>query len=648
MQRRTSTHNSMCGILGSVSSNAESVGSSNAVFASALDLIAHRGPDDAGTWWSQDRRVALGHRRLSIIDLSSAGHQPMTNEDGTIQIVYNGEVYNFEEIRTDLIARGHVFRSHTDTEVIVHGYEEYGPDIVRRLRGMFAFALYDVSRRRTVIARDRVGIKPLYYVNAGGALSFASEIKSLLRLADVPRELDVDSLREYLALGKVMTPNTMFRTIKKLPAGHYMIVGDDGSQTITSYWTPYEQSIDAPADAGEAYYVERLRLLLEESVQLRMVSDVPVGVFLSGGVDSTANLAMMTRASSEPVRTFTCGFRGEQAYDERDVARRAAEHYGSHHSEIEITREDIVKHLPELTWYLDEPVSDPTVIPIYFLSKFARREGAVVILNGDGSDEMLCGYTKYLNYLRVHPYWSVVNRLPVGVRRAAHHIGQRFGVNGVPGELLARAASGDELYVGGTTALKSVRGFRDVVSGGARSVYASVRAERARFDAMRAGDDYAEWLSYWGLRSELEPVFLYRADRMGMANSIEIRLPFLDHKLVELAMQMPQELKYRNGTAKYILKKALEPIVPHEFLYRRKQGFCVPIREWAGSMMIETIRGTLPEIAAHLGDSGRWMLDLVDDSLAGDGDAGTGGVAWELYTLCTWYRKWFGVDAVRG
>ena len=638
----------MCGILGSLSTNNEPVRSSDAVFVSALDLIAHRGPDDSGVWWSADRRVALGHRRLSIIDLSVAGHQPMSNEDGTVWIVYNGEIYNFEEIRRDLVERGHTFRSHTDTEVIVHGYEEYGPDIVRRLRGMFAFALYDTTRRRMMLARDRVGIKPLYFVSVAGMVSFASEIKSLLRLADVPRQLDTDSLREYLAIGKVMTPNTMFRGIRKLAAGHYMLIGERGEESTTSYWTPYTDGIDVPEDADEAYHAEKLLSMLEESVRLRMLSDVPVGVFLSGGVDSTANLALMSAISSEPVRTFTCGFKGEQAYDERAVARRAATQYGARHHEIEITREDLVEWLPELAWYLDEPVSDPTVIPIYFLSKLAREQGAVVILNGDGSDEILCGYTKYLKYLRVHPYWEGLTRLPSGLLRTAQRVGERLGLNGVPGELLARAASGGELYVGGTSALKSVRGFRDVVSSGRGDAHAGAREARARFEQLRSGDDYAEWLSYWGLRSEVEPVFLYRADRMGMANSVEIRVPFLDHKLVEYAMQMPQDLKYRNGTPKYILKKALEPIVPHEFLYRRKQGFCVPVREWAGAMMHQTIRETLPEIAAHLGESGTRLFASLDDVLSKDTDIESGGVTWELYTLAIWYRKWFGVDADRG
>jgi asparagine synthase (glutamine-hydrolysing) len=631
----------MCGILGAVSVDRRALRFDEGAFSRALDTLAHRGPDDSGVWRSDDRRVALGHRRLSIIDLSPAGHQPMSNEDGSVWITFNGEIYNFAELREDLIARGHLFRSHSDTETIIHGYEEYGAAIVERLRGMFAFAIYDLPRGRILLARDRVGIKPLYYTTAGGVLSFASEVKALLALPEVPKRLDAEALREYLAFGKVMAPATMFEGIRKLHAGHTMLVDADGTVTTRAYWSPYDAAIDAPVDAGEEYYRAKLLELLEESVRLRMVSDVPVGVFLSGGVDSTANLAIMSRLAGGGVSTFTAGFKGQEAYDERAIARRAAEHYHADHHEIEITREDLARHLPELAWYLDEPVSDPTVIPIYFLSQLARRKGAVVILNGDGSDEILCGYSKYLKYLRVHRYWQAVRNVPAPILRVAHRVGSRFGLDGVPGELLARAAGGHELYVGGTSALKSVRGFRDVVDGGARSVYAGVSDERARFDSMRSSDDYAEWLSYWGMRSEVEPVFLYRADRMGMASSVEIRVPFLDHRLVEFAMQMPQHLKYRDGTAKYLLKKALEPIVPHEFLYRRKQGFCVPVREWAGPMMIDEIRETLPSIAAHLGESGRAMLGGVEEVLAAEGDLESGGVTWELYSLVTWYRRWF-------
>lgn len=632
----------MCGILGAITTDSQALDVDERLFSSALDTIAHRGPDDSGVWWSERRDVVLGHRRLSIIDLSAAGHQPMANEDGTIWIVYNGEAYNFAELRDELASHGHVFRSATDTETIIHGYEQWGLGVIDRLRGMFAFALYDTRNRRLILARDRVGIKPLYFASTSRGLVFGSEIKALLRLPGVARELDAESLREYLAFGKVRGPRTMFADIEKLGAGFHMIVDADGARTTTRYWTPYDRTIEFPENSGEAYYTGELMRLLEQSVKLRMVSDVPVGVFLSGGVDSTANLALMSRMAGRGVHTFTCGFAGQEKYDERDVARRAAAHYGAHHDEIEITSRDLTTTLPELAWYLDEPVNDPTVIPIYFLSKLARERNAIVVLNGDGADEIFCGYSKYLKYLRLQPYWKMLGSLPAPMRRLARSAGERMHVNGVAGELLERSVRGAQMYVGATSSLKDVAGFRAAVDGGARDIYAGVNEEFARFSRMRTSGDYAEWLSYWGMRSEVEHVFLYRADRMGMANSIEIRVPFLDHHLVEFAMQMPQELKYRNGVGKYILKKALEGTVPDEFLYRRKQGFCVPIREWAGGMMNDEIRSVFPRIAEHLGEHGRGLLAALEPALArGDDEDLSGGVSWELFSLATWYRRWF-------
>jgi asparagine synthase (glutamine-hydrolysing) len=402
----------MCGILGIANLRSSSPVIEEGRARRALDLLAHRGPDDEGMWWSANRNVLLAHRRLSIIDLSSAGHQPMGNEDGTVQIVYNGEVYNFGELRAELEARGHGFRSRTDTEVIVHGYEEYGPQIVERLRGMFALVIYDARRNELLVARDRVGIKPLYYTWVGDALAVASEIKPLLEIPGVERVLNPAALREYLAFGKVYAPNTMFAGIQKFPAAHYAIVSPSGGMRLERYWSPYISRLDLPGDAGEGYYTGRLLAMLEESVRLRMVSDVPVGVFLSGGVDSTANVALMSRAGAGRVHTFTAGFKGQDAFDERAVARAAARHYNTEHDEIEIDEHDLLDELPRLAYYLDEPVADATVIPIFFLSKLAREKGAVVILNGDGGDELFCGYRKYMQYLRLAPYWNALTRSP--------------------------------------------------------------------------------------------------------------------------------------------------------------------------------------------------------------------------------------------
>jgi len=604
----------------------------------ARDLMIHRGPDDAGLWISPDQICALGHRRLSIIDLSPAGHQPMCNEDETIWLVYNGEIYNFPELCAELQARGHRFRSHTDTEVIIHGYEEHGVHILSHLRGMFAFALYDCRRQQLLLARDRVGIKPLYYTTCGDQFLFASEIKSLLAMPGVEKQLDPYALREYLAFGKVYTPNTMFRGILKLPAAHYMLICRSGETVLQRYWSPYERQILLPAEADENQYRQTLLELLQESVRLRMRSDVPVGVFLSGGVDSTANVALMLRVSGSHVHTFTAGFQGQEAYDERSHARAAARHFKTEHHEIEITPRHLVEVLPELAFYLDEPVADATVIPIYFVSQLARRNGAIVILNGDGSDELFCGYNKYLQYLRLQPYWRAFNGLPRFLKTAAAQVSQRIGVNGAAGDMLMRASREIELYVGATGALKGTAAFEEILNGRAE-LYRAVAEGRQQFESERRSRDYCEWLSYWGLRSEVEHVFLYRADRLGMANSIEIRVPFLDHHLVEFALQMPQSLKYKNGEKKYLLKQALSGLVPEEFLYRKKQGFCVPLREWAGSMMHDKILAVLPRLQSDWGVLPPGFWEALAARLRKSEDQGF--LSWNLYTLATWYERWF-------
>ncbi|MDL1875441.1 asparagine synthase (glutamine-hydrolyzing), partial [Cytophagia bacterium CHB2] len=354
----------MCGIVGIYDSRRATTGM-QAQLERARDLLQHRGPDDRGLWVDPQDACVLGHRRLSIIDLSSAGHQPMCNEDETIWLVYNGEVYNFPELCAELQALGHRFRSHTDTEVIVHGYEEYGVDIISRLRGMFAFALYDCRRQQLLLARDRVGIKPFYHTTSGGTLLFASEIKSLLAMPGVEKQLDLQALREYLAFGKVYTPKTMFRGIMKLPAAHYMLIKNSGETLMQRYWSPYQRRFPLAPASNENEYRETLFNLLQESVRLRMRSDVPVGVFLSGGVDSTANVALMSRVHGSKVHTFTAGFQGQEAYDERSHARAAAQYFKTEHHEIEITPRHLLEVLPELAFYLDEPVADATTIPIY-------------------------------------------------------------------------------------------------------------------------------------------------------------------------------------------------------------------------------------------------------------------------------------------
>lgn len=631
----------MCGIVGAISVVNRSLNLDDTVAENISDVLSHRGPDDSGIWFSNDRKIFLGQRRLSIIDLSSAGHQPMTNADQTVWIVYNGESYNHPDLRKELEQKGYSFSSQTDTEVLLHGYEEFGTGIVTKLRGMFAFAIVDLNSRNVFFARDRAGIKPLYYTRMSNTFCFASEIKALLSFPGVSKSLNEDALREYLLFGKVYAPETMFEGILKFPAGHYGTLSFDGRFELHEYWNPYVERCSFPEGADEAYFTRSLHDLLRESVHLRMMSDVPVGVFLSGGVDSTANVAFMSEVSTTPVRTFTAGFEGQETYDERHWARIASKQYRTEHTEVTITQRDLSEALPSIAHYLDEPIADPTVIPIHFLSKLARDSGTIVILNGDGGDELFCGYNKYLRYLRHSASWSILNMSPKFILRSVSKALQVTGANEILVDLFDRSARGIEFYIGSTGALKGTKAFQALLNGAAgRDAYSAVRSGMARFLELKRSDDYAEWLSYWGLRSEVEHIFLYRADHVGMANSIEIRVPFLDHHVIGFAMQMPQRLKWSGNRTKYILKRSLVGKVPDELIHRRKQGFCVPIREWSGKQMHDEIIKTLPMMKNNLRVMHEDFIRDLRTRLQHQDESGA--LAWNLYSLSIWYQRWFG------
>lgn len=622
----------MCGIFGAINISGKELPFSESKVLTALQAIRHRGPDDEGVWYNEEKSVVLAQTRLSIIDLSAAGHQPMSNNDGSLRITFNGEIYNFQEIKTELEAKGYRFKSKTDTEVILLGYQEFGEGIVNKLRGMFAFAIYDSKAKKIFIARDRLGVKPFYYTMVAGLFVFCSEIKPIFETEILQKNIDENSLSQYLTFGKVYSPNTIFQKIKKLPAACKATIYE-GSEEIKfeEYWSAYMNKIEMPSSNDESYFIDKTRELLTESVRLRMLSDVPVGVFLSGGVDSTANVALMSQMSSR-VNTFTVGFKGQAEYDERKFAYKAAQIYKTNHHEYEIEQKDFINSLDEVMSFIDEPINDPTVLPIYFISKLARQNNAIVILNGDGSDEIFCGYNKWQKYLKLHKYFKTVKVLP---RFAGNFLADIFSKNEVASDMLRRAMLGVEMYVGTTGALKGTKELTELEKN--YNVYEPIKQAQEKFAKEKLTDNYAEWLMYWGLKSEVEHIFLYRADRMGMAHSIEIRVPFLDHKLVEFAAQMPQELKYKNGEKKYILKKALQGIVPDEFLYRKKQGFNVPIQNWAKQEMTEVVTSVLPKIFAQVNLLNSNSVQMLIKALQNDNP----DLVWHLYALCVWYKNWF-------
>jgi asparagine synthase (glutamine-hydrolysing) len=515
-------------------------------------------------------RIGLGMRRLSIIDLNT-GHQPVRNEDGTIWTVLNGEIYNYRELRADLKSRGHRFYTSTDTEVVVHLYEEFGTECVSRLRGMFGLAVWDARRQSLFIARDRLGIKPLYYTEAEDRFLFASELKCLLELPEVDRELNWGSVNHLFTT--LCTPNTesIIAGVHKLPPGHSLTLRADGTRKLVRYW---EVNFEPDHSKSEEWFAEHLRQNLEESVDMHLVSDVPVGAFLSGGLDSSSVVAIMARKSDRPVKTFSIGFE-EQGFNETGAARRVAEQFGTEHTEL-ILKPDVEAMVEDIAWHLDEPFGDSSAIPTYMVSKLAAEQ-VKVVLSGDGGDELFAGYDKYRVEQRERRY----EYAPAPLRKLLGLIGNSMP-EGAKGRNFLRhvALSGAERYLDASTLFKADQKRRLF-----RPEFARLLAEH---DPWREASVYldrpdGDWLSalqHWDLKNYLPLDILTKVDRMSMAHSLEARVPLLDHKLVEFAATIPPEFRLRNGEGKSIFKRAMRGILPDEIIDRRKQGFAVPLGHW--------------------------------------------------------------------
>jgi asparagine synthase (glutamine-hydrolysing) len=619
----------MCGIVGFVDPNAGGALDAGATLARMNDAIVHRGPDDDGTF--VDDGVALGMRRLSIIDLAG-GRQPIATEDGRFTIVFNGEIYNFRELRAELESRGHRFRTKSDTEVILRAYAEYGEECVDRLRGMFAFAVWDARERSLFVARDRVGIKPLYYARVPGGLVFGSEMKSLVEHPGVGRALDPRAVDAYLTLGYVPDPLAIFEGVEKLPPGHRMTFRD-GTLSVSRYWDFEYEPVEArPVDD----YLDELRALLEEAVRIRMIAEVPLGAFLSGGIDSSTVVGMMARNSSRPVKTFSIGFR-EDSYDELKYARVTAERFGTEHHEFVVTP-DICRVVDELVWHFDEPFADSSAIPTYMVSKLAR-EHVTVALSGDGGDELFAGYTRYAIDRRRSGFASLPSALrgrvmrPLAARLPHGAFGRNFVYN-VSLDPLDR-------YLDSVSTFSSLQrrslytpAFEERLGGGPRVV------DAARRFADRVGTgDALDRLLYLDSKTYLPGDILTKVDRMSMAVSLEARVPLLDHKLVEFVVRIPSALKLRDGETKHVFKRAVRGLVPDEILDRPKQGFGVPIAEWLNAELRDDIRDTLTDATAR----SRGVVDpayvdlLLDEHSRKRRDHST--QLWTLFMLERWFRS---------
>jgi asparagine synthase (glutamine-hydrolysing) len=564
----------MCGIVGKLCFDPQQTVAASLIRRMATSLV-HRGPDDGGVWVSGP--VGLGSRRLAIIDLSPRGHMPMSNEDGTLWIVLNGEIYNFHELRTDLTAKGHQFRSESDTETILHLYEEEGVNCLQLLRGMFAFALWDVKQQTLFLARDRLGKKPLYYYHDAHAFLFASEPKALLQDPHIQAQPDPEAIHHYLTYGYVPGAYSAFRGMRKLPPAHYLLVRQ-GTVTVRRYWslryTPKRRG-------SEAELGEELLALLEDAVRLRLISDVPLGAFLSGGIDSSVVVALMRRLVSGPLKTFSIGFERPE-YDERSYARQVAQQFATDHQEF-VVNPDAASMLPRLVWHYNEPFADSSALPSFALCAMTKQS-VTVALNGDGGDESFLGYDRYLGAALAGWY----DRVPTPVRRALAN-GVMLLPSGAPKSTSYRLRRFAEAL-----ALEPRRRYGQWIvyfpNEQKHRLYTDDFATRlghcdswSLLDAAYQASDapsFLEATAHTDVQLYLPDDLLVKMDIASMAHSLEVRSPFLDHKVVEFAAALPPTMKLRRLTQKYLVKKIMRDVLPAQILRRKKMGFGVPIDHW--------------------------------------------------------------------
>jgi len=603
-----------------------------------LDSIRHRGPDDEGVYLAG--QVGLGHRRLSIIDLGS-GHQPLSNENGTVWIVFNGEIYNYRELRTYLLEKGHVLKTESDTEVIVHLYEEFGPQCVEKLRGMFAFAVWDQNTKTLLLARDRIGIKPLYYRMTDKSVIFGSEIKAILADPSVKREIAPEIIDRFLTFLYVPGEETLLKGIHKVPPGCYLLIRD-GRSNMREYWDLEFSKPERTPSLKDAE--DQLLTLLAESVNLHMIADVPVGVLLSGGVDSTAVLGFASESTSTALNTFTVGFSDSGVIDERPYARLAAQTFGSRHYEITISAKEFSDFLPRYVWHMEEPVCEPPAVAMYYVSKLARGH-VKVLLSGEGGDEAFAGYSNYRNIVWLERLKGV---LPPANKAAA------AGISVADSWLdLSRAAKYGPLvksrfpdyYYSRTS-----NPFR-YSGNGLGSLYSndfgeSVDRERSTEPVRRLFSrvkDLAvlDQMLYIDTKTWLPDDLLIKADKMTMANSLELRVPLLDHKVLEFAASLPCHYKLKGFTTKYILKKVLSKRVPKQILERKKTGFPVPYESWLRKDFRNLIRSILTDRAAR--DRGYFDNTAIEKLLEHNSENGAySKEVFSLVTLELWHRSFLG------
>jgi asparagine synthase (glutamine-hydrolysing) len=602
------------------------------------DVMAHRGPDGVGAWIGQGAHIGLAFRRLAIVDLSPKANQPMTTEDGRLRIVFNGEIYNHAHLRQELdgIRQRHWRTNHSDTEVILHAFAEWGIEAIQRFRGMFAIGLWDEAKQELWLIRDRIGVKPLYYSVHDGRLVFASEIKALLEDPGQKRAIDEESMYHYLSFLTAPAPRTMFAGIRKLPGGCWLRARAGGELTVHRYWDVWDHTSPL-TERSDSEIAGSLLEELRTSVRLRKVSDVPVGVFLSGGLDSGTNAVLFAEGEERPVKTFSIGYRGDYASyrNEFSHARRVAELVHADHHERLLDMNDLLAFLPRMVHLQDEPLADPVCVPVYYVSELARQHGVVVCQVGEGADELFCGYPSWktllgLQHLDRRPVPRTLKR---GIALAARLAGLSHRREY---EFLRRANAGEPVFWSGADAMTdaekrrliSPRVRRDL---GDLTSFDAIRPIWDRFQAKAWERSVLNWMSFVDLNLRLPELLLMRVDKMSMGVSLEGRVPFLDHRFVELSMSIPERVKTRNGTLKYILKHAVRGLLPDDLIDRPKQGFGVPIHEWLLEGLGPIVRRELTDLC-----EGTDLFDAAEVSRLIDDHESV--PVWVLLNFALWWK----------
>lgn len=630
----------MCGIVGALVFKDSTFSITESYLSQMRDTMFHRGPDGAGIWIAQNGQVGLGHRRLSIIDLSESAAQPMCNEDGTLWVTFNGEIYNHAEIRAELEQiGGHRWKTdHSDTEVILHAFEQWGIDCLHKFRGMFAIALWDTQSRELWLIRDRIGIKPLYYSIHNGRITFASEIKALLQDPDQKRAVCEEAFYHYLSFLTTPAPQTLFDGIKKLPGGCWLRVSEEGQIREHRYWDVWDYTTPL-TKVSEDEIAARILAELRTAVKLRKVSDVPVGVFLSGGIDSSTNAALFSEGEGGKVKTFTIGYQGQyQTYqNELHYAQRMAQEVGAEYHECLLSIDDLIDFLPQMVHLQDEPIADPVCVPVYYVSKLARDNGVIVCQVGEGADELFWGYPSWKILLQLQRY----NALPfpqtlkkvglLGLQLAGKRQTLYY-------ELLRRGATGQPVFWSGAEAFTEAQ-KQAILSPRLRQKFAHLTSWDVlkpiyeRFETKAWEKSHLNWMTYVDLNLRLPELLLMRVDKMSMGVSLEGRVPFLDHKVVELAMSIPEAIKTKNDTLKYILKKSVRGLIPDELIDRKKQGFGVPVYEWFFDKLGEQARQELNEFCSQ--------TDFLDQAEVNRLIAQNKGAQfWYLLNFALWWKQY--------